>query len=412
MRVALVHDWLTGMRGGEKVLEEFCAMLPEADLFTLVHVPGSVSPGIEAHRITASPLSRVPGIERTYRKFLPFFPALVGAFDLSRYDLVLSTSSCVAKGARPAPGARHVSYVFTPMRYIWDRYDDYFGPGKAGTATRLAMRLVRGPLRRWDVASSSRVHAFVADSAFVAERIRALYGRASDVVAPPVDVERFRPASAPPTGEWLVVSAFAPYKRLDVAIAAAAQAGVALAVVGKGPEEARLRALAGPRTRFLGWLDDDALARAYAACRGLLFPGVEDFGITPEEAMACGRPVVAYAAGGALETVVGAAWEGDPGGAAVGGTGLFVREQTPEAFARAIRAVESIAPRAWEEAGRARALEFRPEVFRTKMRGILEREAAHLGRGPAVESSIDRSIDAPLPRWDSRQRPPREEEHV
>ncbi|HET9888414.1 MAG TPA: glycosyltransferase family 4 protein, partial [bacterium] len=188
MRVALVHDWLTGMRGGEKVLEEVCLFFPQADLFTLLHVPGSVSASIEDRMIYTSPLQKVPGVRRTYRSFLPFFPNLIERFDLSAYDFVLSTSSCVAKGARPGVGARHVSYVFSPMRYVWDRFDDYFGPGRASPPARATMRICREPLRRWDRDSSRRVHQFVADSKFVAGRIRDYYDRDSIVIPPPVDV--------------------------------------------------------------------------------------------------------------------------------------------------------------------------------------------------------------------------------
>jgi glycosyltransferase involved in cell wall biosynthesis len=368
MRVALVHDWLTGMRGGEKVLEIFCELFPDADLWTLVHVPGSVSPVIEDRRIHASPLSRVPGIARSYRNFLPLFPALVGRFDLSGHDLVLSTSSCVAKGAKAPPGARHVSYVHSPMRYVWDRYDDYFGPGRTGAVTRAAMALLRGPLQRWDRDSSARVDTFCANSAFVAARIRRYYGRDAEVIPPPVDVDRFRPSGNPPSDEWLVVSAFAPYKRLDVAVRAAAAAGVRLAVVGRGPEERALRAAAGPGTRFLGWVGDEELAALYAGCRGLLFPAVEDFGIAPLEAMACGRPVVAFGQGGARETVIGGRWEDDPAGRVSGATGLFVPDQTPAAFARAIRAVEEDPDAFSPSACRARAEEFAPDVFRRRFR--------------------------------------------
>jgi glycosyltransferase involved in cell wall biosynthesis len=373
MRVAIAHDWLTGMRGGEKVLEVLCELLPGADLFTLVHVPGSVSSVIEDRPLHTTSLSRLPGIARSYRRFLPFFPALIESFELDDFDAVVSVSSCVAKGVRPRPGARHVSYVLSPMRYVWDRYEDYFGPGRAGLLTRAAMSLLRGPLQRWDRASAERVDVFVADSRFVAERIRRFYGRQAEVLAPPVDTDAFRPVSGADSGRWLVVSAFAPYKRLDLALAAAALAGVPLDVVGKGPEENRLRRLAGNNVRFLGWVSNEELVALYSACRGLLFPGVEDFGITPLEAMACGRPAVAYAAGGALETVIGGAWEGDRGGREEGATGLFVYEQSAAAFAAAIRAVESAPDRFRSEDCRARSLEFATDVFRDRLREGLER---------------------------------------
>jgi glycosyltransferase involved in cell wall biosynthesis len=367
MRVALVHDWLTGMRGGEKVLEVFCRLFPDADLFTLIHVPGSVSPVIEDRRIVASPVSRLPGIARSYRNLLPLYPRLIERFDFRGYELVLSSSSCVAKGAKAAPGATHVSYVHSPMRYVWDRYDDYFGPGRAGLLTRTAMSFFRGPLQRWDRATAERADVLVANSEFVATRIRRYYGRRAEVIPPPVDTRLFRPTGDPPGAEWLAVSAFAPYKRLEVAIRAADLAGVPLAVVGSGPQESRLRAVAGPRTRFLGWVPDEELVALYSRCRALLFPAVEDFGIAPVEAMACGRPVVALGRGGARDSVVGGRWEGDPAGADAGATGLFVDDQTPEAFAAAIRAVES-APDAFRpEDCRRRAEQFDTEVFRGRI---------------------------------------------
>lgn len=373
MRVALVHDWLTGMRGGEKVLEILCELHPRADLFTLVHVPGSVSPVIEDRTIHTSPATRLPGVARWYRKLLPFFPYLIERFDLRDYDLVLSSSSCVAKGARPARGARHVSYVHSPMRYVWDRYDDYFGPTRADRPTRAAMALLRGPLRRWDRRSADRVDVFLANSAFVAARIDRYYGRDAEVVPAPVDADRYRPTGEPVGDEWLVVSAFAPYKRIDVAVRAAEIADVPLLVVGKGPEEEALRRIAGPRTRFAGWVPDDELPALYSRCRGLLFPGVEDFGITPLEAMACGRPVVAYGVGGARETVRGRVWDGDPAGCNESPTGLFVAEQTPEAFAEAIRALEANPD--WIDPAdcRRRAEAFGEDVFRARIRDGLPR---------------------------------------
>jgi glycosyltransferase involved in cell wall biosynthesis len=257
------------------------------------------------------------------------------------------------------------------MRYVWDRHDDYFGRGRAGLATRWAMRLVRGRLQRWDRRSASRVDRLLADSAFVAERIRRFWNRTADVLHPPVDTQRFRPTGDPASDEWLVVSALAPYKRVDLALRAAERAGVALCVVGIGPEEARLRAMAGPRVTFRGWVSDDQLARLYSRAKALLFPGVEDFGIVPLEAMACGRPVVAFAEGGALETVRGARWSGDPGGLNAGATGLFVREQSEAAFTRAIEDIEADPSRFLPEACRARAEEFARPIFRSRLAAAL-----------------------------------------
>jgi glycosyltransferase involved in cell wall biosynthesis len=305
-RAALVHDWLTGMRGGEKVLEVLCALFPAAPIHTLFHFPGSVSPAIEAHPIRASWLQRAPGVRRHYRRYLPLFPRAIEAFDLAGYDLVVSTSHCVAKGAVPAPGARHVCYCHTPMRYVWDQEHAYF-PRRTGLAARL-----RGPvldrLRAWDVASASRVHQFVANSSFVAQRIRRYYGRDAAVVHPPVDVEFFTPAAAAdarraPGGYCLAVSALAPYKRIEWAIAACAKAGVELRVVGDGPERERLARLAGPGARLLGRVDGAALRDLYRGALCLLQPGVEDFGIASVEALACGTPVVALGQGGVLDVV-------------------------------------------------------------------------------------------------------------
>ena len=325
-RVALVHDWLTGMRGGEKCLEVLCELFPRADLFTLLHVPGSVSKGIEARRITTSFVQRLPAAARRYRQYLPLFPLAAERFGLDGYDLVVSTSHCVAKGVRPAPRALHVCYCFTPMRYVWDQFPAYFGPGRAGLATRAAAHLVRRPLQRWDVRSAARVHQFIADSAHVRARIRRYYGRDAEVVFPPVECEHFAPAARGAEDYFLVVSALSGYKRVDVAVRAAGQAGVRLVVVGQGPDLERLRQLArGSRVEFLPWQPVSELARLYAHCRALLFPGEEDFGIVPLEAMASGRPVIALGVGGALETVV------------PGKTGILVPTTRVEEWTRALQ---------------------------------------------------------------------------
>jgi glycosyltransferase involved in cell wall biosynthesis len=361
-RVALVHDWLTGMRGGERCLEVFAELFPTADLYTLLHVPGSVSPAIENRRIVTSFIQRLPQAERRYRHYLPLFPAAVRAFDLRGYDLVLSSSHAVAKGVRVPVGALHVCYCFTPMRYVWDLYDDYFGP-RAGLAARVLMPPVAAWLRRWDRRTAAGVHQFVAISRFVAARIRRAYGRDADVIYPPVDVSRFRVDEAP--GEfYLVVSALTPYKRVDLAVEACNRLGRRLVVVGTGPEDHRLRAQAGPTVELEGWGVDAQTAELYTRCRALLFPPLEDFGITPLEAMAAGRPVIAFGAGGARETVVPPG-EGEPP------TGLFFEHQTVEALVDAIRRFEASAHQFEPKALRRRAEAFDRPLFRERVHTYL-----------------------------------------
>jgi glycosyltransferase involved in cell wall biosynthesis len=350
------------MRGGERCLEVFCELFPEADLFTLLHVPGSVSPVIEARRIVTSFIQRLPDARRSYRRYLPLFPAAIRGFDLSGHDLVLSSSHAVAKGARVPLGALHVCYCFTPMRYVWDLYDEYFGP-RSGLATRLLMPPVAAVLRRWDRRTSAGVHHFVAISRFVADRIRRAYGRHADVIYPPVDVARFRLDDSP--GDfYLVVSALTPYKRVDLAVEAANRLGRRLVIVGTGPEEGRLRAMAGPTVEFLGWRDDAETAELYARCRALIFPTLEDFGITPLEAMAAGRPVIALGQGGALETVV-------PPGGSEPATGLFFERQSAESLAAAVRHFESGSIRFEPKALRRRAEAFDRPLFRERMESYL-----------------------------------------
>jgi glycosyltransferase involved in cell wall biosynthesis len=366
-----VHDWLTGMRGGERCLEVFCELFPEADLFTLLHVPGSVSETIERRRITTSFIQNMPGAARRYRHYLPLFPAAVRRFDLRGYDLVLSSSHAVAKGARVPAGALHVCYCFTPMRYVWDLYDEYFGP-RAGPLTRTVMPPLAAWLRRWDRRTAADVHHFVAISRFVADRIRRAYGRPADVIYPPVDVARFRVEEGP--GDfYLVVSALTPYKRVDLAVAAASKLGRRLVVVGSGPEEARLRALAGRTVELLGWRDDAEIALLYARCRALLFPTVEDFGITPLEAMASGRPVIALGQGGALETVVA------PGGGEPA-TGIFFERQSVEDLAEAIQRFESGTPRFEPKALRRRAEAFDRPLFKERVERYLAARLAEHAR--------------------------------
>jgi len=301
-RVALVHDWLTGMRGGEKVLEAVAALYPGAPIHTLFHFPGSVSPALEAHPVVTSFLQRAPGVRRHYRRYLPLFPAAIEDFDLTGFDLVISTSHCVAKGAIPAPGAAHLCYVHTPMRYAWDQEHAYF-PGRRGAGARLR-GMILSRLRTWDAASAPRVDRFVANSRFVAERIRRYYGRDAEVLAPPVDTGFFtppEPAGGPDRPYALAVSAPAPYKRIDLAVRACRAAGLPLIVVGPGSEG--LRRLRGPGLELRGRVEGAELRELYRHASCLVQPGVEDFGIAPVEALACGTPVVALGRGGVLDIV-------------------------------------------------------------------------------------------------------------
>lgn len=300
-RVALVHDWLTGMRGGEKVIEVLGGLFPEAPLFTLFHFPGSVSPAIESHPTRTSFLQRAPGIRKHYRTYLPLFPAAIEEFDLSGFDLVISSSHCVAKGVIVPPDAYHVCYCHTPMRYAWDQEHAYF-PDRKGVKARLRS-LTLSALRAWDVASAPRVNHYVANSRFVARRIQTYYGRPAEVVHPPVDVKLFTPGPAPEEGYCLMVSALAPYKKVELAMAACEKLGLELRIVGEGPERERLEGMAGPRTRFLGNVEPERLRDLYRGALLFLQPGVEDFGIASVEALACGTPVVAVARGGILDVV-------------------------------------------------------------------------------------------------------------
>ncbi|MBI4547707.1 MAG: glycosyltransferase [Ignavibacteriae bacterium] len=332
--IALVHDWLVSMRGGEKVLEVLCELFPDATLFTLVHKNGSVSSTIERMHIKTSFLQNMPFGKSHYQYYLPLYPTAVQQFDLSDFDVVISSSHAVAKGVRVRKDALHICYCYTPMRYIWDLYDDYFGHGRANVLTRTAMKFSLSYLRKWDIETSKGVDHFIAISAHVKERIKRIYQRDAEVIYPPVDVHRFslpalplRQAGVSPNdnGYYLIVSALVPYKRIDLAIEAFNQLGEKLVIIGEGSEEKQLKSRARQNIEFLGWVNDDELRKYYSECRALIFPGEEDFGIVPVEAMACGKPVVAYAKGGTMETVIN------------GTTGLFFHEQTAGSLQQAIQ---------------------------------------------------------------------------
>lgn len=369
LRVALVHDWLTGMRGGEKCLEVLCELFPQAPLYTLIHVRGSVSPTIEDRPIHTSFVQRLPGAATHYRRYLPLFPKAIESLDLTGYDLVISTSHCVAKGVSTRPGSLHICYCHTPMRYVWDQYEEYFGKDRAGVATRLAMSVAAPYLRAWDVRTADRVHHYIANSRNVQERISRIYHRTSEVICPPVDVERFTVSNRP--REFAVmVTALVPYKRVDLAVESFNRSGKRLVIVGKGPEFEHLRSAARSNVEFLGWKSDDELAELYQRATMLIFPGEEDFGIVPLEAMASGTPVVAYGKGGALETVVD------------GKTGVFFKDQNVDSLDDALRRAASITWNAGQIREHARL--FSRDIYRRNMVASLRAQIA-AGFGPRAE---------------------------
>lgn len=354
MKVALVHDWLTGMRGGEKCLEVFCELFPDAPIYTLVHRPGRVSAVIERHPIHTSFLQRMPGARTRYQRYLPLFPAAIERFDLRGYDLVLSSSHAVAKGVVVHPGTLHVCYCHTPMRYVWQAFEDYFGGARYRFPESWLLPHVATWLRTWDVVTANRVHHYIANSRNVARRIAHYYGREASVVHPWVDTAAFTPDPGTAREEfYLIVSALVPYKRLELALEATGQLGRRLVVVGSGVERRRLERLAHRGVTFLGWLEQSALVDLLRRARALLFPGEEDFGIVPLEAMACGTPVVAYGAGGVLETV-------EPGE-----TGLFFAEQTAAALVRALERLDQA--HISRAAARRRAEQFSRDNFRMRI---------------------------------------------
>lgn len=377
MKIAIIHDWLTGMRGGEKCLEVFCRLYPEADLFTLLHIPGSVSSIIENRKIHTSFLQSIPSVEKKYRHFLPLMPCAIEKFDLKGYDLVLSSSHCVAKGIVPENKSLHISYCYTPMRYIWDQYDQYFNRKSSGALTSAAMRLVAPVLRRWDVRSSKRVDEFIAISRHVQKRIKKYYHRESTVIYPPVDSSFYSPIEAEKEDFFLIVSAFAPYKRLDLAVEAFNKLGYPLVIIGEGQRANYLKSIASPNIRFKGWLTDEEIRSYYARCRAFVFCGEEDFGITPLEAQSMGRPVIGFAKGGLLETVIPdrETWKPDTGiiEEKIGRpTGVFFYEQSPDDLISAIRHFEKMEDRFEPEAIRNHALKFDLSIFSDRIQYFIE----------------------------------------
>jgi len=374
MKVAVVHDWLTSMRGGEKCLEIFCELFPDADLYTLLHIPGACSDKIERMKIHTSFIQRLPFAAKRYRNYLPLFPGAIERFNFRSYELIISSSHCVAKGIIPPPDSLHICYIHTPMRYIWDMFDDYFFKDRVGAVKRNLISQIATWLRTWDAASSSRVDHFIANSRHTQKRVWKYYRREAQVIYPPVDTSFFQPGGEK-QDYYLMVSALVPYKRFDLAIDAFNQLKRPLVIIGGGPEEKRLRGLARfSGIKFLGRQDDETLRKHYQGCRALVFPGEEDFGIVPVEAMACGRPVIAYARGGLLETVI-------PFNASSHPTGIFFGEQNPKSLSDAVMNFEKREDEFKPEAIRAQAEKFDRGIFKEKISELVERLVPAAGEG-------------------------------
>jgi glycosyltransferase involved in cell wall biosynthesis len=321
-KVAIVHDWLTGMRGGEKVLEALIEIFPACHIYTLVYMPDKISNKIKSRPIITSDLQKMPFVKSKYRTFLPFMPAQIESFNLKEYDLIISSSHCVAKGAIPHPGQIHISYVFSPMRYIWDQFWNYFSREKVGFVKSKIAKYISTYLRTWDIASLNRVDHFIAISEFVKSRIKRFYNRDASVIYPPVDIGKYRfDAKMEKQDFYLIVSALVPYKKIDIAIELFNRNGEKLKIIGTGPEYKKLKRMAKGNIQFLKYIPDSEIKMYYKKARAFIFPGTEDFGMTMVESIASGTPVVAYHRGGATEIIK------------EGVSGVFFEQQTPEALA-------------------------------------------------------------------------------
>ncbi|GAB4568616.1 MAG: glycosyltransferase [Anaerolineae bacterium] len=370
MKVAIVHDWLNQMGGAEQVLEVLKDLFPDAPIYTSIYEPRLMPDAYRSWDIRTSFMQKLPGVTRHHQWFLPLYPLAFEAIDLSDYDLVITNKSGFCHGIITQPETTHICYCLTPTRFLW-MYESYREREGFGRLTNAVLRLILPWLRLWDQLAAQRVDHFVAISRAIQERIRKFYRRESQVIHPPVDVENLRPSGAPPDDYFLIISRLVPYKRIDLAVDAFTRLGLPLWIAGDGRDREALEHRAGPTVRFLGRVSDEERVRLLQNCRALIFPGLEDFGITPVEAMACGRPVIAYAGGGALDTIV----EGE--------TGLFFREQTVEALIEAVQAFRSSD---FDPARcRAQAEQFSRARFEERMRAfIAERLHVAVGSDPAM----------------------------
>ena len=357
MNLALVHDWLNQIGGAEDVLEHLVSYYPAAPLYTSMYAPDLMPPAYRNWNIQTTWLDHLPGIHQHHQRYLPLYPLAWQGVDVSDYDVVLSNKSGFCHGLHAGPETLHICYCLAPTRYIWN-LDAYLDRENFGRSTRLAARIVARLYKRWDYAAAQRVHHFIAISTEIQQRIQTTYHRDSTIIYPPVETARFVPSDTV-EDYFLIVSRLIPYKRIDLAVQACAQLGLPLLIGGKGRDRERLEAMAGPTVKFLGYVPDADLPDLFARCRAFIFPGLEDFGITPVQAQAAGRPVIAFKGGGALDTVI------------PGKTGLFFEAQTVESLIHALQRFDDT--RYDPALIRAHALQFDSEVFRRSITGYVDR---------------------------------------
>lgn len=357
MKLAIVHDYLNQMGGAERCVEQMHQIWPESPIFTSLFTPETMADSFNSMDIRTTWMQYLPGKERHFKKFLLFYPSAFSHIDLSGYDMILTSSSGWAKGIRKPPGSVHVCYCYTPMRWVWN-YDDYIAREGFGPVVRASLPAAIHYLKNWDISTNDSIDELIAISEFVKDRIKRVWNREAIVIYPPVECSRFS-INTQIDDYFLIVSRLNTYKKIDIAVTACTELGLPLKVVGSGPHESYLKNIAGPSVEFLGRLDDTRTAELYSRCRAFIFPGEEDFGITPVEAQASGRPVIAFAGGGALETIVD------------GQTGIFFESQTPESLIEALKVFtdSDFDPKLI----RANALRFDAPVFRDSLKTFVER---------------------------------------
>lgn len=358
MKLAIVHDYLNQYGGAEKVVETLYDVFPEAPIYTSIYIPENMPECFRRMDIRTSFMQKLPFLNKHFKKYLMLYPKAIKSFDLSRYDIILSSSSAFAKGAKIHPGTLHICYCYSPMRFVWN-YESYIAKERFGGIVRKILPLFIARLRRWDLKINDNVDYFIAISKYIQDRIMRCYGCQSEVIYPPVNVKDFK-ISQETSDYFLVVSRLNAYKRIDLAIKAFNQLGLPLKIVGDGPQRKFLEQLAGPNIKFLGKVPMDILIKKYSQCQAVIFPGDEDFGIVPVEAQACGRPVIAYAAGGALETIIEEV------------TGVFFKKPTVESLVEAVKKFGKIKSNFSSETIRENAFQFDEEIFKRKIKAFIE----------------------------------------